>query len=100
MIEKFIKKMVKEKLDFLPLEESMELLKSGVQYETKFGWVGCSEELEDNGDNMTLDEIINSHEFLYGSNNDQIRVGKSDEFSEFTLFFCPAPTYGDLLKLI
>lgn len=100
MKEKFAKKMLEEKLDFLPLEESIALFDSGVELDTRFWWVCRSEELDNNGDDMTTEEIISSLEEIYGEpNNYYITVGKQyDEFDEFTLPLAPAPTLADLTK--
>lgn len=98
--EKFAQKMLEEKLDFLPLNESIELHEAGTILKTKFSWVINSEELEDNGDGKTTSELLKEYDEIYGLENDwELRVGKSDdEFDEFTLELCPAPTYIDLIK--
>lgn len=100
MKEKFAQKMLNEKLDFLPLKESLQLYNSGVKLETKFWWVCRSEELENNGLDMNLEEILNAVEELYGLNNDYaLTIGdRYDKFDEFTLELCPAVTYIDLIK--
>lgn len=97
--EKFAQKMLEEKLDFLPLKESMELADS-YNVETKFSWVARSEELEDNGSSMTMEEIIKEIETTYGLDCEYaLTIGKTyDEFEEFTIPLCPAPTYIDLIK--
>lgn len=98
--EKLAQKMLEEKLDFLPLKYALELYDSGVQIETRFSWVCRSEELEDNGDDMTTEEIFNSLEEIYGEPDDyHLTIGVLNEtFDEFTLELCPAPTYIDLIK--
>lgn len=98
--EKFAQKMFDEKLDFLPLADSVELFDSGIELETQFWWVMCSEELTDNGNGLTTEELFFEYDELYGiDNKDYLRVGKEyDEFDEFTLALCPAPTYIDLIK--
>jgi hypothetical protein len=97
--EKFAKKMLKEELDFLPLKESLELYETGVRVETRFSWVVRTEELEDNGEDMTTAEILAEIEEVYGLDNDYaLTIGdRYDEFDEFTLELCPAPTYIDLI---
>lgn len=98
--EKFAQKMLDEKLDFLPLNESLQLFDSGVELKTRFWWVCRNEELEDNGNDMTTEEIFSSLKEIYGDIDDyHLTVGKSyDEFDEFTLGLAPAPTYIDLIK--
>ena len=98
--QKFAQKMLDENLDFLPLEESLQLLESGTNLETRFSWVCRTEELEDNGDDMTTKEILDSLEDLYGEPDDyHLTIGKPyDEYDEFTLELAPAPTYIDLIK--
>ena len=98
--EKFAQKMVEEKLDFLPLKESIELFNSGVTLETRFWWVCGSEELEDNGEYMTKEEILIALEEIYGEDNDYaLTIGdRYEQFDEFTLDLAPAPTYIDLIK--
>ena len=97
MKEQLAQKMFDEKLDFLPLKESLELLQSGVKIDTQFSWVVCTEELEDNGYDMTPEQIIEEHAEIYGENdNEYLKVGKG--YNEFTLELCPAPTYIDLIK--
>lgn len=97
--KKFAQKMLDEKLDFLPLKESIELKESGITLETKFNWIVRSEELEDNGQDMTIEEILKEVEEIYGLENDYaLTVGDSEKFDEFTLELCPAPTYIDLIK--
>lgn len=97
---KFAQKMLDEKLDFLPLIESIQLLESGVTLETKFHWVMRTEELGDDYDEMTSPQLLEACDEIYGLDNDYaLRIGKSyDEFDEFTLELCPAPTYIDLIK--
>jgi len=96
----FLQKMLTEKLDFLPIEDSIKLHDSGLDIKTRFSWVIRSEELEDNGDGMTTEEIFSSLEEIYGEPDDyHIAIGNSyDHFDEFTLEICPAYTIGDLLK--
>jgi hypothetical protein len=98
--QKFAQKMLEEKLDFLPLKESVELYNSGIKLETRFWWVCRSEELDNNGDDMTIVEILDSLEELYGEPDDyHLTIGKEyEEFDEFTLNLCPAVTYIDLIK--
>lgn len=98
--EELAQKMMDEKLDFLPLEDSLRLLEEGCKLNTMFSWVVCTEELEDCGYDMTPTEIIKEHADIYGENDrNYLKVGKSyDEFDEFTLELCPAPTYIDLIK--
>lgn len=100
MKEKFAQKMIEEKLDFLPLKESLELYNSGEVYESTFWWVARSEELENNGFDMSVEEIIKECFELYGDNSDYgIKIGdRHNQFDEFTLELFPAPTYIDLIK--
>jgi len=97
---RFAQKMLNEKLDFLPLKESIELYDSCENLETAFWWVMHSEELTDNGDGLTTEELFAEYDEIYGiENKDYLKVGKEDdEFDEFTLALCPAPTYIDLIK--
>ena len=98
--QKFAQKMLDEKLDFLPLKESLELSRAGVDLETRFWWVCRTEELEENGDEMSTEEVLSSLEEIYGEPSDYfLTIGKiHDEFDEFTLDLAPAPTYIDLIK--
>ena len=97
---RFAQKMEQERLDFLPVKESLELFDSCGELQTSFWWVMHSEELTDNGDGLTTEEIFAEYDEIYGlDNKDYLRVGKQyDEFDEFTLALCPAPTYIDLIK--
>lgn len=97
--EKFAQKMLDEKLDFLPLKESLELFDSGVEVKTTFSWVMHIEEIPDHED-MTSEELFEAYDEIYGLDNDYyLKVGNRDEeFDEFTLELCPAPTYIDLIK--
>ena len=98
--EKLAKKMLVEELDFLPLAESVKLYESGVKVETHFWWVMNSEELEDNGEGKTIAELLKEYDEIYGLySNCNLRKGnRTEEFDEFTLELCPAPTYIDLIK--
>jgi len=100
MKQRLAQKMLDEKLDFLPLKESLELLNSGVKLNTQLSWVVCTEELGDNGYDMTPEQIIEEHGKIYGKDDKKnLTVGNSyNEFDEFTLELCPAPTYIDLIK--
>ena len=93
-------KMLDEKLDFLPLKESLELLNAGIKLNTQLSWVVCTEELEDNGYDMTPEQIVAEHAEIYGEDDrEYLKIGNSyNEFDEFTLELCPAPTYIDLIK--
>jgi hypothetical protein len=97
---RFAQKMLEEKLDFLPLKESLDLYNSGIVLKTEFSWVMHSEEIEDSGNGMTTEELFKAYDEIYGlDNKDYLKIGKSqDEFDEFTLELCPAPTYIDLIK--
>lgn len=97
--EKFAQKMLDEKLDFLPLKESLELFDSGVKLDTYFWWVMAGEEIE-NAQDLDTEDLFQAYDELYGlDNSDYLRVGKEyDEFDEFTVDLCPAPTYIDLIK--
>lgn len=98
--EKLAQKMLEEKLDFLPLVESIGLYEAGFHIKTKFSWVVNSEELEDNGEGKEITEVLEEYDEIYGLENTwNLKVGKpDDEFDEFTLSLCPAPTYIDLIK--
>lgn len=98
--EQFLQKMIAEKLDFLPIEESIELHDSGLELKTRFSWVVRTEELEDNGYGMTTEELFSNLQELYGEPDDyHLTIGNAyDHFDEFTLEICPAYTIGDLLK--
>jgi len=100
MKEKFAQMTLEQKLDFLPLKESLELLNSGIKLKTRFSWVVMTEELGDNPESMSIEEILEAHAEMYGEEDQNyLRVGKAyDEFDEFTLELCPAPTYTDLIR--
>lgn len=93
-------KVLAEKLNHLPLGDSIMLMESGVDVETESFWVIHSEELEDNGWGMTPAQLIEAHADLYGEyDKDYLKVGNGyDDFDEFTLKICPAPTYMELIK--
>ena len=91
--EKFAQKMLDEKLDFLPLEESLLLKEAGIEVKTKFSWVCSIEEIGDEFE--TSREFAEAAIDFYGE--DEIEVGY-DNHAEFTYDICPAPTYIDLIK--
>jgi hypothetical protein len=96
--QKFAQKMLDDKLDFLPLKESLELHDSGEVVETKFMWVSNVEEVPEH-DELTTEEILSELEEVYGVLNDYyVTIGDEEKFDEFTLELCPAPTYIDLIK--
>lgn len=97
LIELLAKRMLEEKLSFLPLEESLQLKDADVNLDTEFYWVGMIEEVPDHWD-LDDDNILIEIEDIYGQPTDMVRVGRKDEFDEFTHVFCPAPTYIDLIK--
>jgi hypothetical protein len=93
--QKFAQKMLDEKLDFLPLEESLQLKEAGVQLKTKFSWVCNIEEIGDEFE--TSREFADAAIDFYGE--DEIEIGNGyDHYEEFTYEICPAPTYIDLIK--
>lgn len=93
--KRFAKKMLDEKLDFLPLEESLQLKEAGIELKTKFSWVCNVEEI---GDEFETDrEFVNEALDFYGPNGCEIGNGYS-HYEEFTHEICPAPTYIDLIK--
>lgn len=93
--EKFAQKMLDEKLDFLPLEESLQLKEAGIEVKTKFSWVCSIEEIGDEFE--TSREFAEAAIDFYGE--DEIEVGNGyDHHAEFTYDICPAPTYIDLIK--
>ena len=97
LIEKFAKKMLDEKLDFLPVEESLQLTEAGVEYKTRFSYVVSIEELDEDLSNPR--EILDAAIEFYGVHG--VEIGDDyDHFEEFTFGICPAPTYIDLLKLL
>lgn len=93
--EQFAQKMLEEKLDFLPLEESLQLVESGVILETRFHYVCSVEELTEDGYN-TPREYAEASEEIFGEWG--IEIGDEERFDEFTYGICPAPTYIDLIK--
>lgn len=96
--QKFAQKMLDGKLDFLPLKESLELHDSGEVVETKFMWVMNVEEIPEH-DELTTEELFKEFIEIYDLSDDYaLTIGRDDEFDEFTLELCPAPTYIDLIK--
>jgi hypothetical protein len=93
--EKFAQKMLDDKLDFLPLDESLQLIEAGIKLETKFSWVCSIEEIGDEFESQreTADAAIE----FYGENGVEVGDGY-DHHEEFTYDICPAPTYIDLIK--
>lgn len=99
--QKFAQKMLDEKLDFLPLEESLQLVESDINLETNFFWVINVEELGTDDKKlyeMTTEELLENYREVFGDRDCGLRVGNSEEFDEFTLELAPAPTYIDLIK--
>lgn len=99
--QKFAQKMLDEELDFLPLEESLQLVESDINLETHFSWVINVEELGTDYKEpyeMTTEELIENYREVFGDSDYGLRVGNSEEFDEFTLKLAPAPTYIDLIK--
>jgi hypothetical protein len=100
--QKFAQKMLDENLDFLPLEESLQLADCDINLDTRFSWVINVEELgtEDRDyDEMTTEELLGNYREVFGDSDCGLKVGNSDqEFSEFTMELAPAPTYIDLIK--
>lgn len=64
--QKFAQKMLHEKLDFLPLEESLQLVECDINLDTRFSWVCRTEELEDNGEYMPTKELLSALQQIYG----------------------------------
>lgn len=98
--EKFAKKMLDEKLDFLPFEESYQLFNSNEKIEkTRFSYVYNNEELWDIDLNNwnTIEEVKEEMIEVFGY-EDFVIWKWYDEFDEFTTEVCPAPTYIDLIK--
>ena len=92
--QKFAQKMLDEKLDYLPLEESLQLIEAGIVLETRFHYVCSIEEIGDEFD--TPREFAEAALDFY---TDGIEIGDDyDHFEEFTYGICPAPTYIDLIK--
>lgn len=91
--QKFAQKMLDEKLDFLPLEESLQLVEAGIVLETTFHHVCSVEEIGD--DYKTPREFA---EAAIEFNGRGVEIGDDyDHFDEFTHGICPAPTYIDLI---
>lgn len=97
--EKFAQKMLDEKLDFLPLKESIELFDSGIELETRFNWIMNTEEISDEPYNLTTEELFKEYDEVFGLDNSYaLRIGDTEDFDEFTYTLCPAVTYIDLIK--
>ncbi len=94
--QKFAQKMLDEKLDFLPLEESLQLVECDINLDTRFHYVCSVEEIGDEYE--TPREFAEAIHEVYGG-SDGIEIGDDyDHFEEFTHGLCPAPTYIDLIK--
>lgn len=92
--QKFAQKMLDERLDFLPLEESLQLVEADINLDTRFHYVCSVEEIGD--DYETPREFAEAVQELY---YEHITIGDDyDHFEEFTHGICPAPTYIDLIK--
>lgn len=98
MKKQLAQKMLDEKLDFLPVNESIALYNSGEILETKFWWVVNSEELSDDDGERTLEETLQEAINIYGEANAAEIGDDYNHFDEFTFKLCPAPTYIDLIK--
>lgn len=100
MKEILAQKMLDDKLDFLSLEDSLALHNSVEVYESRFWWVARSEELENNGFDMSAEEVIKECLEIYGDSDYGITIGdRHEQFDEFTLELFPAPTYIDLIRI-
>ena len=95
--QKFAEKLLEWKLDFLPLEESLQLVEAGIRLETTFSYVANIEEIAD-AEDMTPRQVVEEIKEIFG-NSYGLEIGnRYDHFDEFTLEICPAPTYIDLIK--
>ncbi len=103
--EKFAQKMLEEKLDFLPLEESLELFNAGIELETTFSYGAFTEEVED-GYDCELDFLFSELDEVYGiyDSEGKFKIDNytlkflTNEDESFERIICPAPTYIDLIK--
>lgn len=102
--EKFAQKMLDEKLDFLPIEESLELLNSGEKVETRLNWIAYIEEVAD-GYDCDIEDMFKELEEAYGIYDDSGKISKytkcfslkENDDDSFDREICPAPTYIDLI---
>jgi hypothetical protein len=86
--------MLDDKLDFLPLEESLQLIENGIVLKTMFHHVCSTEEIGDEYEEPR--DFVEAIKMVYGDNH--IKIGNSyNHFDEFTYGICPAPTYIDLI---
>ena len=93
--QKFAQKMLDERLDFLPLEESLQLVECDINLDTRFHYVCSIEEIGDEFE--TPREFAEAIDEFYG--DDHVAIGDDyNHFEEFTYGICPAPTYIDLIK--
>lgn len=102
--EQYAEKMLEEKLDFLPLEESLELIKGGVKLETTMNYIAYTEEVED-GYDCDLEYLFKELDEVYGVYDSEgrfiidgytLKLGAEED--SFERIIAPAPTYIDLIK--
>lgn len=100
--QRLAQKMLDNKLDFLWLDDSLELNQWEWAVITKFSWVYNDEELDwldwvlEFTENSLL-KVKKEMQKIYGE--ETFIIGKwYDEFEEFTTKVCPSPTYIDLIK--
>lgn len=102
--EQYAEKMLKEKLDFLPLEESLKLLESGLKLETTMNYIAFTEEVED-GYHCELEDLFKELDEVYGIYDSErrfiidgytLKLGENED--SFERILAPAPTYIDLIR--
>lgn len=102
--EEFVEKMLAEKLDFLPLEDALQLNASSEAVETKMNYIAYTEEVED-GYYCELEDLFKELDEVCGIYDTEgnfkidgytLRIGIGED--SFERILCPAPTYVDLIR--
>lgn len=94
--EKLADKMIKEKLTFLSVEDTLELIKEypDLESETGLEYVYSNEEIHDwEWNELPVAEVMKHENF------DWFEIWNGyDHFDEFTVWVCPVFTYIDLIR--
>lgn len=98
--------MLEKRLDFLPIEESIELFKQGINLTTTLDYVAYIEEVED-GYDCEIDSLLEQLDEVVGIYDKDGKIDIDDHTISLKLYtddfervICPAPTYIDLLKYL
>lgn len=103
MVKELAEMMLEKRMDFLPIEESIQLIKEGITIKTQLNYIAMYEEIED-GYDCEIDDLLERMEEelgIYDSNGkiavDDYNIMLKSTEDSFERIICPAPTYIDLL---